>query len=100
MNTMENSCPDVVLLAGWLEGSLSPQDRGRMASHLPACDECRRSVAIASTIEAPPVSGAVNEILLSKVVSGSRRRRILPFATAAAAVLAVAVGFTLFPSRQ
>ena len=38
MNTMENSCPDVVLLAGWLEGSLSAQDRSRMASHLAACD--------------------------------------------------------------
>ena len=68
-----------------------------MSSHLAACDECRRSVAIASTIEAPAESGPVNEILLSKVVSASRRRRILPFATAAAAVLAVAVGFTLFP---
>jgi len=100
MNTMENSCPDVVLLAGWLEGTLAPQDRSRMSSHLAACDECRRSVAIASTIEAPAESGPVNEILLSKVVSASRRRRILPFATAAAAVLAVAVGFTLFPKSS
>lgn len=97
MNTMENSCPDVGILAGWLEGNLSPEDRSRMASHLAACDECRRSVALASAIDAPPAEGAVNEILLSRVVSASRRRRFLPFAGAAAAVLAVAVGLSLFP---
>jgi hypothetical protein len=96
MNTMENSCPDVGVLAGWLEGSLSPEDRSRMSSHLAACDECRRSVALASTLDAAPSEAPVNEILLSKVVSASRRRRFLPFATAAAAVLAVAVGLSLY----
>ena len=100
MNTMEKSCPDVLTLAGWLEGTLSPQERGRMESHLAGCDDCRRAVALASTLEAPPQAGAVNEILLSKVVSASRRRRIIPMAAAAAAVLAVAVGFTLFPRSQ
>jgi len=39
MNTMEKSCPDVLILAGWLEGSLSPQERARMESHLAGCDE-------------------------------------------------------------
>lgn len=97
MNTMEKSCPDILALAGWVEGSLNPQDRSQMASHLAGCDECRRAVAIASTIEIPPAQGAVNEILLGKVVSGSSRRRFLPFIGAAAAVLAVAVGFILVP---
>src|SRR5262245_11452768 len=100
MNTMEKSCPDVLTLAGWLEGTLSPQERGRMESHLAGCDDCRRAVALASTLEAPPQAGAVNEILLSKVVSASRRRRFVPMAAAAAAVLAVAVGFTLFPRHS
>src|SRR6185503_5948725 len=97
MNTMEKSCPDILTLAGWLEGTLSPPDRARMESHLAGCDDCRRAVALASTLEAPAQAGAVNEILLSKVVSASRRRRFVPMAAAAAAVLAVAVGFTLFP---
>src|SRR6185436_2773136 len=97
MNTMEKSCPDDLTLAGWVEGTLSPQDRNRMTAHLAACDDCRRAVALASTLDAPPAAGAVNEILLSKVVSASRRRRFAPFAAAAAAVLAVAVGFTLIP---
>ena len=97
MNTMEKPCPDTLTLAGWLEGTLSAQDRSRMASHLAACDDCRRAVALASTLEAPPESGSVNEILLSKVVAASRRRRVIPMAAAAAAVLAVAVGFSLFP---
>ncbi|MBI3854487.1 MAG: zf-HC2 domain-containing protein, partial [Planctomycetes bacterium] len=97
MSTMEKSCPDVLTLSGWLEGSLSPQDHSRMASHLAACDECRRTVALSSTLEAPASAGPVNEILLSKVVSASRRRRFVPFVGAAAAVLAVAVGFALYP---
>lgn len=100
MNTMEKSCPDIGILAGWLEGTLGPQERSRMASHLASCDECRRAVAIASTLEAPPATGAVNEILLSKVVSSSRRRRLVPLAAVAAAVLAVAVGFSVFPRHR
>src|SRR4051812_36896754 len=95
MNTMEKSCPTTEALAGWLQGSLAPQERSHLASHLAACDECRRTVAIASSIEAPPAA-PVNEILLSRVVAASRPRRFFPFAAAAAAVLAVALGFSLF----
>lgn len=100
MNTMEKFCPDVLTLAGWIEGTLSPEDRSRMTAHLAGCDDCRRAVALASTLEAPPAEGAVNEILLSKVVASSRRRRFAPFVAAAAAVLAVAVGFTLLPRHH
>jgi hypothetical protein len=99
MSTMEKSCPPTEALAGWLQGSLAPQDRSHLASHLAACDECRRAVAIASTLEAPPAA-PVNEILLSRVVAASRPRRFAPFATAAAAVLAVAVGFWMVPKRE
>lgn len=100
MNTMEKFCPDVLALAGWIEGTLSPEDRSRMAAHLAACDDCRRAVALSSTLEAPPAEAPVNEILLSKVVASSRRRRFVPFAAAAAAVLAVAVGFAVFPRHS
>jgi outer membrane biosynthesis protein TonB len=91
---MEKFCPTTEVLAGWLQGSLDPQQRGQLTSHLAACDECRRALAIASSIEAPPAV-PLNEILLSRVVAASRPRRVLPFAAAAAAVLAAAVGFSL-----
>jgi hypothetical protein len=42
----------------------------------------------------------VNEILLSKVVSASRRRPYVPMAAAAAAILAVVVGLTLIPRHS
>src|SRR6185295_1572692 len=99
MNTMEKSCPTTEALAGWLQGTLSPQERSHLASHLAACDECRRAVAIASTIDAPPAA-PVNEILLSRVVAASRPRRLVPLAAAAAAVLALGLGFTLFHKKD
>jgi hypothetical protein len=96
MSTMEKPCPTTEDLAGWLQGSLDPQARGHLTSHLAACDECRRTLAIASTIDAPPAI-PINGMLLSRVVAASRPRRTLPFAAAAAAALAVvAVGFSLF----
>src|SRR5947207_8683950 len=98
MSTMEKSCPTTEVLADWLQGSLDPQQRSHLTSHLAACDECRRAVAIASSLEAPPAA-PVNEILLSRVVAASRPRRVLPFAAAAAAVLAAAVGFSLTPKH-
>src|SRR6187549_1392045 len=94
MSTMEKFCPTTEVLAGWLQGNLDPQQRGSLTAHLAACDECRRAVAIASSIDAPPAV-PVNEILLSRVVAASRPRRILPFAAAAAAVMAAAVGFSV-----
>src|SRR5205085_6053505 len=98
MSTMEKSCPTTETLAGWLQGSLAPQERSHLASHLAACDECRRSVAIAATLEAPPAA-PVNEILLSRVVAASRPHRVFPFAAAAAAVLAIGLVFSLFSMR-
>jgi len=96
MSTMEKSCPTTEALAGWLQGSLAPQERSHLASHLAACDECRRAVAIASTLEAPPAA-PVNEILLARVVAASRPRRMVHVAAAAAAIFAVAaVGFAMF----
>jgi outer membrane biosynthesis protein TonB len=98
MSTMEKFCPTTEVLAGWLQGTLDSQQRGHLTSHLAACDECRRAVAIASSIDAPPAA-PLNEILLSRVVAASRPRRVLPFAAAAAAVLAAAIGFSLTPKH-
>src|SRR5258706_9760728 len=97
MSTMEKFCPNVETLAGWLEGSLAPEARGGVASHLASCDDCRRTVALASTAEPVSAAAPVNEILLSRVVAASRRRSFLPVAAAAAVVLAV-VGITLMPN--
>jgi hypothetical protein len=91
MNTMEKSCPGTETLAGWLEGSLTPQERSHVASHLAACDECRRAVAIASSTEPPPPQAVVNEILLARVVSASRRRNLRPLAAVSAILLAGAI---------
>src|SRR5262245_31693336 len=99
MSTMEKSCPTTEALAGWMQGSLAHQERSHLASHLAACDECRRAVAIASTLEAPPAA-PLNEILLAKVVAASRPRRTLPFAAAAAAVLAVGLTFALLHKSE
>lgn len=100
MNAMEKSCPDTELLARWLESSLTAQERSRVTSHLAACDECRRAVAVASSVEAPPAA-AVNEILLQRVLGASRRRRNLtPIAVAAAAVVVAALGLRLLMKEE
>ncbi|MBV8881058.1 MAG: zf-HC2 domain-containing protein [Planctomycetaceae bacterium] len=97
MSAMEKSCPDTQVLARYLEGGLSADERARMIGHLADCDDCRRAVSLASTLDAAPAT-PVNEILLQKVVSGSRRRRYGSLGLAAAALLAAAVGITLFKS--
>lgn len=84
-------CPGPEVLAGWLEGTLSPGERRALAAHLASCDDCRRAVAVAATLEAPPASAAVDERLLARVVAASRRRFPWPWVGAAAAVLAVSV---------
>src|ERR1041384_7339072 len=95
MSTMEKSCPTTEALAGWLQGSLTPLERSHLASHLAACDECRRAVAIASTLDPPPAM-PVNESLLGRVVAASRPRRLLNLAAAAAAIFVTAVvGFSM-----
>src|SRR5690242_12254599 len=93
MNAMEKSCPEFEALACWLEGSLPPQDRARVTSHLAACDDCRRTVALTSTAEAPPAA-ALNEVLLQRVVGASRPRRVAPLGIAAAALLLGALGLS------
>ncbi len=101
MSTMEKFCPESETLALYLEGGLAPADRARVTSHLAGCDDCRRAVALTSSLEAPAPAVPVNEILLQRVVAGSRRRRLTPLAVAAAAgFLAVGIGFSLTSSSS
>ena len=93
MNAMEKSCPEPETLACWLEGSLPAQDRARVTSHLAACDDCRRTVALTSTAEAPPAA-PLNEVLRQRVVGASRPRRVAPLAIAAAALLVSVLGLS------
>jgi hypothetical protein len=91
-------CPGADALAGWLEGTLSPEERRPLAAHLASCDDCRRAVAVAATLGAPPEAAALDESLLARVVAASRRRVPWPW-VAAAAALAVAVLVFAWPSR-
>lgn len=93
MRHMGEFCPGPEALAGWLEQSLSAAERARVTAHLAACDECRRAVTIASTVQPPP-QGEVDELLLQRVVSAARRRPLAAWvAVAAAALLAAGIFF-------
>ncbi len=94
MNAMEKFCPETEALARWLEGSLTTGERAVMTSHLAGCDECRRAVALSSSIDAAPAA-RVNEVLLQRVVQASRRRRTAPIAIAAAALVLGVLGLNL-----
>ena len=51
MRDMERACPDPEVLARWLEDSLEDAARPGLTAHLAACDECRRTVALAADLE-------------------------------------------------
>src|SRR4051812_512477 len=100
MNAMEKSCPETELLARWLESSLTAEERARVTSHLAACDEGRRPVGAAPSVEAPPAA-SVDELLLQRVLGASRRRgNHAPIAFAAAAVLVAALGLRLLMKEE
>jgi hypothetical protein len=98
MNHMGELCPGPEALAGWLEQRLPAPERAKVTSHLASCDDCRRAVTIASAVEPQP-AGAVNEILLHRVVKASQRRPVAAFITAAAAVLVAAILFWPRPQK-
>ena len=95
MSTMIGPCPKPEDLAAWLEGGLSPQERGPVTSHLAACDDCRRAVGVASLVEDAPAR-PVDEVLLARVVTASRRRPVWMWAVAGALLVALVLGFVLF----
>src|SRR5688500_10207983 len=91
MSHMERICPDPEVLALWVDEELLPEDRADAAAHLAGCDECRRTVALSAALDPVP-AGAVNEVLLARVVAASRRRPVWPYAAAAGALVALGVG--------
>jgi hypothetical protein len=100
MSTMIGPCPTPDDLAAWLEGGLSPQEHGTVTSHLAACDDCRRAVGVASLVDEAPAR-ALDEVLLARVVTASRRRPVWMWAVAGALLVALALGFVLFrPAPQ
>jgi hypothetical protein len=94
MSTMIGPCPRPEDLAGWLEGSLSPEERGPLTAHLASCDDCRRTVEVATLVDEAPAR-PVDEVLLARIVTASRRRPAWTWAVAAAALLAVVLGIVL-----
>ena len=94
MTDMTRGCPRLDALAGWVEGTLSPEDRAAVAAHLSDCDRCRRSVVLASGMEAP-AGGEVNEVLLERVVRAARKRPLWSWAAAAALLVALILAFVL-----
>jgi hypothetical protein len=92
MTEMKEVCPGFELLAGWVEGTLSPRERHGVTAHLAACDDCRRAVEIASTA-GPAPAREVDEALLARVVAGSRRRTPWRWAAAAGVAAAAGLGF-------
>jgi predicted anti-sigma-YlaC factor YlaD len=97
------------LLAGYVDGSLSTQDRAAVESHLASCDHCRQELALArgarsalsslGEIPAPAglAQGAIDEaagirtISRSRVSVTQRRYRVMALTAAAAVVALVAV---------
>jgi hypothetical protein len=95
------------LLAGYVDGTLSPSERGVVDAHLPGCEQCREELSLASAIvptlasltEVPVPLGVTGPVLAKargQVASraGSRFggvQRGLGLAAAAALVLVIAV---------
>lgn len=90
MKDMTKFCPPSDTLAGWVEGRLSAPEQAALKLHLAGCDQCRRAVALAATLE-PAAEAPLNEALLSRVVSASRRRPLWRWAAAAGVLSALAV---------
>ncbi len=89
MNQMERVCPEIDVLAAWVEGSLPPTERPQVKAHLAGCDDCRRTAALAATLEPTEAVGAVDELFVQRLAAASRRRPLWPWAVAAGALLAV-----------
>lgn len=100
------------LLAGYVDGTLSPSERGVVDAHLPGCAQCREELSLASAIvptlaslpEVPVPLGVTGPVLAearghAASRAGSRFgkvQRTLGLAAAAALVLVIAVNLPNF----
>lgn len=98
MSQMERVCPEIDVLAAWVEGSLPPTERLRVKAHLASCDDCRRTASLAATLEPVEALGAVDEVFVQRLAMASRRRPQWPWAVAAGVLLAL--GAALLAGRS
>jgi hypothetical protein len=98
MTDMERVCPETDVLGAWVEGSLPLTERPRVKAHLASCDDCRRTVALASTLEAVEAEVAVDDLFAQRLAAAARRRPRWPWAVAAAGLLAA--GAALLAGRS
>jgi hypothetical protein len=99
MSTMRKFCPSEETLSAWIEESLPEQERAGVTAHLATCDDCRRTVAIASGLEGA-APGEVDEELLQRVAAQARRRPWWNWAAAAALLVAFGIAFAFSRPAQ
>jgi hypothetical protein len=88
MSRMERVCPEIDVLAAWVEGGLPASEREDVKAHLASCDDCRRSAALAATLEAVEGEAEIDETLARRLAAGAKPRpRWIWGAGAAAAAL-------------
>jgi anti-sigma factor RsiW len=96
-------------LDAFLDGDLSPDDCERFEAHLHLCEPCRQAVSQQLWIDAllgsperleiEPLPAALSQAVRN-AVSCRRKARLVACGLAAAAVLLIAIGWTLALNRQ
>jgi hypothetical protein len=80
-------CPDLDALAELVDGVVAPLRRARIEAHLVTCEACRTTVALTRRALPATATDPVARTVASP--SGGRRAGWIPFAAAAAALVAV-----------
>lgn len=97
-NAPSTGCPDLELLAAFVEGRLEPAERTRMIEHLADCDACREIVAesraLVLEVGADGATGGAPPAALARNPGWRKVRWV-----AAAAALVAAVGVAVWMAR-
>ncbi|MEW6660106.1 MAG: zf-HC2 domain-containing protein [Thermodesulfobacteriota bacterium] len=87
-------------LSAWLDGELTPEERGEVAAHLEGCEECRRELALLQrldaalgSLEAPAPAGLSARVL--ERLQPRRRYGWQSLAMVASLVLGIVLGGAL-----
>jgi hypothetical protein len=109
MQSTMNERDNCDILDAYLADDLSPVDRARFEAHVPHCNACRDAMDQQRWIDGLLVSPLSNEQELPPIglygtihstIAGRRRLKRISFRVAVAAVLIVAVGWTVLSHRQ